>query len=358
MHRNGPRMVFRPTPHRLPRRSTALSLLLPASPVRDEEGLARWSSRWRDAAMPVSVTTSDGREPDGHVVTHRLGAVTVSAIVSGAQRVTRVPARQPGEGGSDLVFMLHTRGAATYRGRTADILAGPSALLLHDSERFCSLSYEGPFTAQVLRVPARAVGLSAGRLGAVTGTALPSESGTGALLASLLPAVASSAGWAARVGERLGVALVDLVTLLMLEHGVAETVQDGPRGDLVRRINTYVDEHFRNPSLSPESIAKAHHISLRYLHRVFEPEEVTVGRLIQRRRLEESARELARPGGRTVAVAAVAQLCGFTNAAHFSRAFRQLHGCSPLEWRSRALAASAVPVGTDKALVSSSVAGR
>ncbi|MGW2476092.1 helix-turn-helix domain-containing protein [Streptomyces sp. NPDC001665] len=337
-----------------------MSLLLPAGPVHDEEGLARWDSWWSDAAMPVSVATADGRAPDGDVVTHRLGAVTASAVVSGAQRVSRVPVRRSGADEPDLVLLLHPHGSATYRWRGDDVLAGPSVLLLHDSAQRCSLSYEGPFTALVLRVPARAVGLSAAQLGSVAGTALPTMSGTAALLASLLPAVTSPADWAPRVGERLGAALVDLVTLLVLEHTASdsETVQDGPRGALVRRVRAYIDGHYRDPSLSPESIARAHHISLRYLHRVFEAEESTVGRLIQRRRLEESARELARPGRRAVTVAAVAQLCGFTNAAHFSRAFRQLHGCSPLEWRSRAFAASGVPDEAGRFLVRRPAAGR
>ncbi|MFB8085949.1 helix-turn-helix domain-containing protein [Streptomyces sp. NPDC055992] len=308
--------------------------------------------------MPVSVTTADGRAPDGDVVTHRLGAVTVSAIASGAQYVSHAPVRWPGVNGPDLVVLLHTHGSTTYRWRGDDVLAGPTVLLMHDSAQRCSLSYEGPFTAFVLRVPARVVGLSAEQLGPVAGTALPTTGGTAALLASLLPAVTSAAGWAPRVGERLGAALVDLVTLLVLEHGASETVQEGPRGELVRRVRAYIDQHYRDPSLSPESIAKAHHVSLRYLHRVFEPEELTVGRLIQRRRLEEGARELARPGRRAVTVAAVAQLCGFTNAAHLSRAFRRLHGCPPLEWRSRALGRSGAPGGAGRVLARPSVAGR
>ncbi|MEV5600838.1 helix-turn-helix domain-containing protein [Streptomyces sp. NPDC052299] len=337
-----------------------MSLLLPAGPVHDEEGLARWGSRWGDAAMPVSVTTADGRVPGGDIVIHRLGAVTVSAVVSGAQRVTRVPVRRSGADEPDLVLLLHPHGSATYRWRGDDVLAGPSVLLMHDSAQWCSLSYEGPFTAVVLRVPARAVGLSAEQLGSVAGAALPTTDGTAALLASLLPAVTSPADWSPHVGERLGAALVDLVTLLVLEHSTPdpETVQYGPRGELVRRVRAYIDGHYRDPSLSPESIARAHHISLRYLHRVFEAEDSTVGRLIQRRRLEESARELARPGRRAVTVAAVAQLCGFTNAAHFSRAFRQLHGCSPLEWRSRAFAASGVPDEAGRFLVRRPAAGR
>lgn len=67
-------------------------------------------------------------------------------------------------------------------------------------------------------------------------------------------------------------------------------------------------------------------MSVRYLHRLFEGEETTVCRLIQRRRLEECSRELARRGRATPTVAAVAHRWGFTSPAHFSRVFRAAYG--------------------------------
>ncbi|MFD5432690.1 hypothetical protein ACFWJ4_11020 [Kitasatospora sp. NPDC127067] len=64
---------------------------------------------------------------------------------------------------------------------------------------------------------------------------------------------------------------------------------------LVRRVREYIVHHLGDPELSPERVARAHHISVRYLHRLFEGEGATVGRLVQRLRLDAGARELARP---------------------------------------------------------------
>ncbi|MER5201287.1 helix-turn-helix transcriptional regulator [Streptomyces sp. NPDC002755] len=80
-------------------------------------------------------------------------------------------------------------------------------------------------------------------------------------------------------------------------------------------------------------MARVHHTSPRHLHKLFESEDVTVRRWIQRRRLEGCRRELARCDAAARSVTAVAHRWGFTSAAHFSRAFRAAYGMAPSGWR-------------------------
>ncbi|MEW2288069.1 helix-turn-helix domain-containing protein [Streptomyces sp. NPDC047841] len=105
--------------------------------------------------------------------------------------------------------------------------------------------------------------------------------------------------------------------------------------ELLRRVRAHVDARLWDRTLSPATIAAAQHISVRYLHKLFEGQGSTVGRWVQHRRLEEARRELARPGARDVAVGVVAKRWGFANATHFSRSFRAAYGVSPREWRDR-----------------------
>jgi AraC-like DNA-binding protein len=95
----------------------------------------------------------------------------------------------------------------------------------------------------------------------------------------------------------------------------------------------FIGRRLSDPGLTPEAVAGAHHISVRQLHKLFQHEELTVGRWIQRCRLEECRRELARLGAARHTVAAVARRWGFVSAAHFSRVFRAAYGVSPGEWR-------------------------
>jgi hypothetical protein len=49
-----------------------------------------------------------------------------------------------------------------------------------------------------------------------------------------------------------------------------------PADLLVASIKAFIEPHLGDPALGPERIARAHFISTRYLHRLFEGEELTV----------------------------------------------------------------------------------
>ncbi|MEU2281631.1 helix-turn-helix domain-containing protein [Streptomyces sp. NPDC013178] len=128
--------------------------------------------------------------------------------------------------------------------------------------------------------------------------------------------------------------VVDILTVLADER--LGRISEGARsGDTVMllRIRAYIGRHLADPDLTPQTIARAHHISVRYLHKLFEGEGTTVGRWIRSRRLEASLRDLGHREATGLTIAAVARRWGFTSAAHFSRAFRAEYGISPREWR-------------------------
>ncbi|CAM5652354.1 hypothetical protein SALBM311S_02420 [Streptomyces alboniger] len=95
-----------------------------------------------------------------------------------------------------------------------------------------------------------------------------------------------------------------------------------------------------DPGLSPQSIADAHHVSVRYVHKLFESEDTTLAKWIQTRRLAMCRRDLARHSSRGLGVASVARRWGFVSPAHFSRAFRPRTACRPATGRRRRARAS------------------
>ena len=102
---------------------------------------------------------------------------------------------------------------------------------------------------------------------------------------------------------------------------------------LLQRIKDHIDQHLREPDLGPERIAKAHFISTRYVHKLFQPEGTTVSAWIRSRRLEGARRDLADPEYAGLTISALAARWGFSDPARFSRAFRAVYGCSPTEAR-------------------------
>jgi AraC-like DNA-binding protein len=106
---------------------------------------------------------------------------------------------------------------------------------------------------------------------------------------------------------------------------------------LLRRIYEYIEQRLGDPGLSPGSIAAAHHISTRYLHKLFETEGCTVAAWIRRRRLDRCSRDLADPAQWNRPVNAIAVRWGFADDAHFNRLFRATYGVPPGRYRTMRL---------------------
>lgn len=254
--------------------------------------------------------------------------------------------------GSHLTLGVHSSGRATLvRGdRTAacrpdDIFVcdGAVPFLLHES-----LDFE----LHLVRIPRVALTLTDRQARALSARAPFADGPVAPLLGPLLRTFLDALpAYPPATALRLATTVTGFVGSLAVEDAedVAGTVDAastagaagaatacGPgqeQQDLLRRVRAYVDARLWDRTLTPATIATAQHISVRYLHKLFEGQGSTIGRWIQHRRLEEARRELARPEARDVAVGTVAKRWGFANATHFSRSFRAAYGMSPREWR-------------------------
>lgn len=102
---------------------------------------------------------------------------------------------------------------------------------------------------------------------------------------------------------------------------------------LFQRIQMFVHDRLRDPDLSPESIAAAHHVSVRLLYRLMSTKGVQLEQWIIDQRLEGARRELASRTGRHKSIAAVAHQWAFATPSHFSRRFRDKYGVTPRDWQ-------------------------
>ena len=74
----------------------------------------------------------------------------------------------------------------------------------------------------------------------------------------------------------------------------------------------------------------------RRLYNAFAESGVTPHAYIQSARLDLAGRLLNQPGPRKASIAEVGRVCGYADAAHFSRSFHAHHGVPPRLWRSAA----------------------
>lgn len=187
-----------------------------------------------------------------------------------------------------------------------------------------------------LGVPKRLVPLNADRVGALLVRQMSAREGVGALLAGFLTGLAEqSDSLHLTDGQRLEAVIVDLLTATLAHHlDTEDSLPPETRTrTLTRRIRTFIQQHLSDPDLNPRSVAAAHHISVSYLHRLFQSEGTTVGAWIRGQRLEAARRDLTNPALRGMPLHEIAVRWGFTYHASFTRAFQAAYGLPPREYR-------------------------
>lgn len=138
-------------------------------------------------------------------------------------------------------------------------------------------------------------------------------------------------------GPRLGTVVVDLLSAALAQVLEMENslTPEARRRTLTLHIEAFIQQNLRDPRLTPETVAAAHHISVSHLHRLFQERGISVAASIRRRRLQHVCADLADPATATVPVHTVASRWGFTDTAHFSRTFRREYAMTPREYRSK-----------------------
>jgi AraC-like DNA-binding protein len=103
------------------------------------------------------------------------------------------------------------------------------------------------------------------------------------------------------------------------------------------RVSEFIHRHLGDPDLTPASIAAAHQVSVRYLHRLYQGQGATIADGIRRRRLERIHRDLADPRLQARSISSIAARWGFLEPTQFSRAFRTMYRITPRDHRRLAL---------------------
>ncbi|WP_225823530.1 helix-turn-helix domain-containing protein [Streptomyces naphthomycinicus] len=303
---------------------------------------------WREA-LSQTFGAVDMGVPDevdrGRIRASLLGPMQVVTVDGDPLRALRTQRLIAGSDNDDFVVVkLLAKGVARIQQDTRDTFLRPGQLFVYDMARPVRLTLPQCFQTKSLVLPREVLGLSESDLQRITASPLGTDSALGELLTPFLSRLVDTAGtYPQRTGDQIARNVVDLVQALAEERlgrGSADT-PSAARMSLLR-IRSYIDQHLADPDLTPETIAGAHHISVRYLHKLFQLEDLTVSRWIQQRRLEQCRRDLARRRVGDQTIAAVAHRWGFTSASHFSRVFRAAYGTSPAEWRSSAVRGAVV----------------
>ncbi|MBD3138463.1 helix-turn-helix domain-containing protein [Microbispora bryophytorum] len=309
-----------------------------------DERFRGWLDHISRMVAPVRAACDDPVRFTGSIAATDLGAIQVSShMVSGCEgfRTPRMIRRSDPEL-FQLMLGLSGRTIVAQDQRVAELR--PSELVLCHTSRPCRwvTGEREPARGLLMVFPGTLLPFPRHQAERLTATSLSARGHFGGLLGSLLTTLATdAASYATADAVRLGAVLMDLVTALLahrIQAGAA--VPPEARGrTLLLSVQEHIQRHLADPRLSPATIAAAHNISLRTLHRLFESQETTVAASIRAQRLERCRRDLSDPSLAGRPIHATASRWGFSDTATFVRAFRAAYGQSPLDYRLRYAAA-------------------
>lgn len=292
------------------------------------------------AFVPLSATTEHEATFEGALSQTEIGPLRLAQVAASAHvigRSSRLIRRADPEC-YKLSLQVAGRASLTQEDREAALV--PGDLVLYDTTRPYELRFDGPFRMIVLMFSRSLLQVPETSVRMLTGHRLPGDDGLAMLIGPFLKGLTQQGGRAtAMANHRLSDAVLDMLAAALADElSCSARPANGPRqAALLQRIKIYIENELADSDLDPTSIAAAHHISPRYLRKLFEGEGDSVARWIRSRRLEQCRRDLARPDLSDRSVSSVAAHCGFTDAAHFSRLFKSAYGRSPREYRHVAL---------------------
>ncbi|MET7472944.1 helix-turn-helix domain-containing protein [Streptomyces sp. NPDC005648] len=306
-----------------------------------------WREQCAKGVVPTVASSPHAGDFRATVTFAELGPLQLSVLTFPEVRAVRTPALVRRSDPEEYGLSLITANDLWFAQRDRDCRLEPGRLLLHDtSQPFDSraLPGSGPGGMLMLQIPRTALPLRPRRLDQLLARGLPTRAGMDAILARYLTGVADAVE-NGEVGEReagqLGRTALDLVAATLATHlGDEEHLTPETRRQaLLARIEAFIELNLGDPELTPTTIAAHHHISPAYLHRLFQPRELTVAAWIRHQRLERARVDLADPRQRLRPVHAIAARWGFRHPAEFSRTFRTAHGVPPSDYRHHALTA-------------------
>nr|WP_117425172.1 helix-turn-helix domain-containing protein [Mycobacterium marinum] len=310
-----------------------------ATSARRNERFEAFQHAISQTFVPLALCVDDVGTFRGQVRSASLGTVRVSDVRVGSDVLVRRTAKLISHSAPDylkVAMPLNGKCVVTQDGHEETL--APRDFAVYDTTRPYSLAFSGVYRALVVMFPRDQMRLSSAELTRLTARRLNGRDGLGASVSAFLTEMGNRLDDANTAGTLyLADAVLDMLAASFAAQLSDETggnVARGTRG-LALRIRAFIESRLGDPGLDVSTIAAAHHVSVRYLQKLFESQGQTVTGWIRDRRIEHCRRDLEDHRLAEVPVSSIAARWGLVNASHFSRLFKAVHGSSPAEYRAQ-----------------------
>lgn len=298
--------------------------------------MARYTSTMHGERTQVEVFT---RVADYAFNTFDMGSMELLSLRCGTLTMRRDVAdiRTRPNGMSTFVHQVRGRSSFRHYGNQIELEEGDFSLCNNSTQY--DLRLFGPNEVILFRVPTTMVEDNIPSSHLLYGKRLARHEGLASMAGAMMrdltvrapgelePAIAEQAG------RHVLKVLASSYMSLSEDRNSASSIMSGR----FWKVKLFVEEHLRNPELSPSFIARRLGLSDRYLRMIFAVSGESPSSYILRRRLEECAAQLGDARWRNYSITNIAFSWGFNSAPHFTRSFRARYCCSPRDYRQQKL---------------------
>jgi AraC-like DNA-binding protein len=302
-----------------------------------QDGLDRWTRDLRAVCGHFDTELAFNRSLFiGSITTFSRGGLPLANLRTNAGLIKRPKARADHDDDQNCFLVSQRSGYCQITQNGQSVQLAPGELLLMDSVGSIDITPFGLIEHASLSLSRAEVCKQFGNQPKTFGK-ISSSKACGRMLHVLMDQLCKDAlngEGAVGEGQALQSAFVSLLGSAFEQEDDERDDCGGLQGSNLRSyVQKVIDESLTQPGLSPVGLASRLNISVRHLYRLFEEQDDSVCRYIQRARLKRSADDLTNPFLRSESITSIAYKWGFTDSAHFSRSFKKQFEVSPKDFR-------------------------
>jgi AraC-like DNA-binding protein len=311
-----------------------------ASGLQGRTRAAAWAALYSSRLDKVDVTPANHDNFEAELALGTLGPMRVVRITCGRSLITRAPRHIVHAPGRMFSFVLQARGSGTFAQYGNEAALKEGDITLCDSAAPHSYHVEDGSEVLMLRIPASMLKERVPAPEQFCGRPLASTQGLACTVGAVMMSLCTQLerGLSPCFQNSLARHVLDLLATSYAIAFDSLTTASSIVSSRHAKVKLYIEQHLRDPDLSPCTIAQGLKLSSRYLRMIFATSSETVSAYLLRRRLEECARQMSDPQWRGRSIAEIAFGWGFNSAPHFTRSFRDRFGVSPRHYRLQQLA--------------------
>lgn len=304
------------------------------SAVHRRDRFSLWHDVARKAYADHECQAANPAKFDASIEALAVADAQLSVYSNSPMVVWRTP-RQIERAPSDKLFIcvqLENTCGISQLGREVTLEAGDFCII--DTRRPYRYVYPAASRQLILAVPRTEMERRLGTTDSLTALCMRPDREIGGLASSFIRMLPDYApGLSDLAGIQVVNQAIDLVGLALAKRaGLSDAKMSSAATLSLHRLNLAIENSLTDRSCNCEAVAAKAGMSLRYANALLAREGSSLERRIQRRRLENCKRALDDQTSMR-SIGEIAYVWGFTNASHFSKAFRIAFGQTPRDYR-------------------------